>query len=242
MKSLSTLLVVALGATSAFAAESDVSSAVKAAAAALGSKGNYSWTATIRIEGGSQNFRMGPTEGKTDKNGWSYTTASFNDNKFETVYKGGNGAFKRDDEWQTAEDLEGDDRGAWMARRLRTFKAPAAEAEDLVAHVKGMQKGEGGLYSGDLTEEGAKTLLTRVGRRGGDGPSGARGTAKFWMQDGVLSKFEYQVQGSFKRDDGEDRVVNRTTTTEIKDVGTHLVYFSIYLKIFWNNFLALFKI
>jgi hypothetical protein len=40
------------------------------------------------------------------------------------------------------------------------------------------------------------------------------------MQDGVLSKFEYQVQGSFKRDDGEDRVVNRTTTTEIKDVGT----------------------
>ena len=220
MKSLSTLIALSLCSASVFAAESDGKSAVKAAAAALAGKANYSWTATTRIEGGSQNFRMGPTEGKTDKSGWSYTTASFNENKFETVYKGGNGAFKRDDEWQTAEDLEGDDRGAWLARRLRTFKAPAAEAEDLAAHSKELQKGEDGSYSAELTEEGAKTLLTRSGRRGGDGPSGARGTVKFWIKDGVLSKFEYQVQGSFKRDDGEDRKVDRTTTTEIKDVGT----------------------
>jgi hypothetical protein len=219
MTRLSTLLAVSLCAAPAIAADSDAPSVVKAAAAALAAKANYSWTATTRMDGGSQNFRLGPTEGKTEKGGWSYTAASFNDNKIETVIKGNKGAVKREDEWQTAEDLEGDERGAWMARRLKTFKAPAAEAEDLAGQVKELQKGDGGLYSGELTEERVKALLARGGR-GGDGASGAKGTAKFWIKDGVLSKFEYHVQGSFKRDDGEERKVDRTTTTEIKDVGT----------------------
>lgn len=214
------LLAVSLCAAPVFAADPDARSAVKAAAAALAAKANYSWTATTKMEGGSQNFRIGPTEGKADKSGWSHTTGSFNDTKFESVYKDNNGALKRDDEWQTAEDLEGDERGAWMARRLKTFKAPAAEAEDLAGNVKELQKGDGGLYSGDMTEEGVKTLLTRSGRRGGNEPTGVKGTAQFWIKGGILSKFEYHVQGTFKRDDGEDRKVDRTTTTEIKDVGT----------------------
>jgi hypothetical protein len=220
MKTFLMLLAVSLCAASVFAADSDARSAVKAAAAALAAKANYSWTATTKLEGGSQNFRVGPTEGKTDKSGWSYTTATFNDNKIESVYKGNSGAIKREDEWQTAEDLEGDDRGAWMARRLKTFKTPAAEAEVLAGQVKELQKGDDGLYSGEMTEEGVKSLLTRSGRAGGTEPTGAKGTAKFWIKDGVLSKFEYHVQGTFKRDDGDDRKVDRTTTTEIKEVGS----------------------
>lgn len=220
MKKFSTLLAVSMSVAPVFAADSDARSTVKAAAAALAAKANYSWTATTKMEGGSQNFRLGPTEGKTEKGGWSQTVATFNDNKIETVIKGNNGAMKRDDEWQTAEDLEADERGAWMARRLKTFKVPAAEAEELAGQVKEFQKGDGGVYSGELTEEGVKALLTRFGRRGGDGPTGAKGTAKFWIKDGVLSKFEYHAQGTFKRDDGEERKVDRTTTTEIKEVGT----------------------
>lgn len=223
MKTLPTLLTLSfsLCAVAAWAAE-DARATVKAGAAALAGKANYSWTATTKMEGTSQNanFRLGPTEGKTDKNGWSYTAASFNDNKIESMYKGATGAIKREDEWQTPEDLEGDDRGAWMARRLKTFKTPAAEAEDLAGHAKALQAGDGGLYSGDLTEEGAKALLSRSGRRGGSEPTGVKGSARFWIKDGVLTKFEYQVQGTYKRDDGEDRKVDRTTTTEIKDVGT----------------------
>ena len=70
-----------------------------------------------------------------------------------------------------------------------------------------------------FTEEGAKKLMRF--RRGGDGPqiSGAKGSAKFWVKDGVLSKFEYKVKGSMNFN-GNDIDVDRTTTTEIKDVGT----------------------
>jgi hypothetical protein len=201
------------------AAEEGALSAVKAAAKKLAGEANYSWTSTTKLDGGgSQNFRMGPTEGKTEKDGWTHTSSSFNDTPIETFIKGDKGATKREDEWLTLEDLESDERGAFMARRIKAFKSPAAEAEELAGQTKGL-KNTDGEYSGDLTEEGAKALLTRWGRRGGDGPTGAKGSARFWVRDGILSKFQYQVQGSFRRDDGEERKVDRTTTIEIKDLG-----------------------
>ena len=59
------------------------------------------------------------------------------------------------------------------------------------------------------------------GRGGNEGPevSGAKGSAKFWVKDGVLSKYQYQVKGSMNFN-GNDFDVDRTTTVEIKDVGT----------------------
>jgi hypothetical protein len=42
---------------------------------------------------------------------------------------------------------------------------------------------------------------------------------KFWIQDGALTKYEINIQGKVTAGDrGTD--VNRTTTIEIKDVGT----------------------
>ena len=42
---------------------------------------------------------------------------------------------------------------------------------------------------------------------------------KFWVKDGVLSKYEYTVKGTVSFN-GNDREVDRTTTIEIKDVGS----------------------
>lgn len=220
-----TCSLLAFCASTALAADSGAAAEAKAAAKKLGTQGNYSWTSTTKIEGGGGggggNFRAGPTEGQADKEGWIHTSQTFNDNKIETYLKAGKGAVKREDEWQTLEDLEGDERGQFMARRIKAFKAPAVEAEELAGLVKELKKGADGSLSGDLTDEGAKGLLTRTGRRqGGSEPTGSKGSAKFWVKDGVLSKYEYQVQGSFKRDDGEERKVDRTTTVEIKEVGT----------------------
>ena len=73
------------------------------------------------------------------------------------------------------------------------------------------------------TEDGAKARMT-FGRGGpggaGNGPtiSDAKGSAKFWITDGVLTKYELNVQGKIDfNGNGIDR--NTTTTTEIKDVG-----------------------
>ena len=78
-----------------------------------------------------------------------------------------------------------------------------------------------GVYSGDLTSAGAKQLMTFRMRGGGNGPevSDAKGSAKFWVKDGVLSKYQYNVKGTVSFN-GNDRDVDRTTTVEIKDLGS----------------------
>jgi hypothetical protein len=189
------------------------------AAKALSDKGSYSWRTTVAVPAETQ-FRPGPTEGKTEKDGATYVKMSFNDNTTECVIKGKNVLIKNEDSgWESAADLEnGEGRGRFMAARMRNFKAPAEQALEIAEDVKELKK-DGDAYSGDLTEEGAKKLMRF--RRGGDGPqiSGAKGSAKFQVKDGVLSKFEFKVKGSMNFN-GNDIDVDRTTTTEIKDIGT----------------------
>ena len=47
----------------------------------------------------------------------------------------------------------------------------------------------------------------------------AKGSVTFWIKDGALTKFETKIQGKVTA--GERELdINRTTTVEIKDVGT----------------------
>jgi len=104
---------------------------------------------------------------------------------------------------------------------MQNYKAPAAEAEDIMGKAKDLTKSDD-VYSGDLTEEGAKSLMAFGGRRGGgQAPaiSKAKGSVKFWIKDGVLTKYQLKLQGTVNRN-GEDMDIDRTTTVEIKDVGT----------------------
>ena len=60
------------------------------------------------------------------------------------------------------------------------------------------------------------------GRRNGGQPPAVKnpkGSVKFWIKNGVLTKYQYNVQGTINRND-EDVDIDRTTTVEIKDVGT----------------------
>jgi hypothetical protein len=149
---------------------------------------------------------------------------SFGDNTTEAFVQGGKGAVKSPDAgWESLADLAANtDPGPrrFLVRRLQNFKAPAAEVTDLTDKAKELKK-EGDAYSSDLTEAGAKDLLAFGGRRGGNAPEpkNAKGSVKFWTKDGMLSKYEVKVQGSVNFN-GEDRDIDRTTTVEIKDVGT----------------------
>src|SRR5881397_3966166 len=98
---------------------------------------------------------------------------------------------------------------AFLVRMLKTFKAPAAQAEDLASKTKELKKEEA-VYSGDLTDEGAKDLLTR----GRGEASDAKGSVKFWLKDGQLSKYEFKLQGKISFN-GNDVEVDRTTTVEV---------------------------
>jgi hypothetical protein len=101
------------------------------------------------------------------------------------------------------------------------------EAKELLGLTTNITLADG-VYSGALSEAGVKARLTpNFGGMGG-GPggdfqapevTGAKGTVKFWIKDGVLIKYEYNLQGSMDMM-GNPMDMNRTTAVEIKDVGT----------------------
>ena len=202
---------------SILAADSSPADTVKAAAKALGGKDNYSWKTTIEF-GNNE----GTVEGKAEKDGATLLTISGGDQSTDAALKGGKSALKVEGAWKTlAEAAEEGQPGAarFISRMLQNFKAPAAEAEDIAGKVKELKLAEG-VYSGDLTEEGVKSLL-RWRRAGGTPPevTGAKGSAKFWVKDGALTKYEYKLEGTMTIN-GNERDVSRKNTVEIKDVGT----------------------
>jgi hypothetical protein len=211
--------IVMLVSGSLLAAESGAKEDVAAAAKKLEEKGNYSWKTTME----TGNFN-GTTDGKTDKEGLVSLSMTFGDNTTEAYVQGGKGAVKPpDQDWQSLSELAKDTEAGprrFLVRRLQNFKSPAAEAADIAEKTKELKK-DGDVYSGDLTDAGAKDLLAFGGRRGANAPEpkNAKGSVKFWTKDGVLSKYELKLQGTINFN-GEDRDMDRTTTVEIKDVGT----------------------
>ncbi|MBM3836739.1 MAG: hypothetical protein FJ398_02045 [Verrucomicrobia bacterium] len=207
-----TVLAVSLN-----AADSSPKDAVIAAAKKLGEAANYSWKQTVAVPEGSQ-FRPGPSDGKTEKDGFTLVSSSFGDNTMQTVVKGGKGAVtNQDGAWQGLAEVEQEEGfGRFRALMARNLKTPAVQAAELAAAAKDLKK-DGDAYSSALTEEGAKELLRF--RRGGDATtSNAKGSVKFWLKDGALVKYEFKVSGTVSFG-GNDRDVDRTTTVEIKDVG-----------------------
>jgi hypothetical protein len=212
---------MALLAGSLLAANAAPKDDVTAAAKALAGKDNYAWKQTTENAGGG-GFGGGTSEGKTEKDGYLWLSMTMRDNTIEAVKKGEKGAIKTQDGWQSLSEATSGDPGpaTFIARRMQNFKAPAAQVEDLAGKAKELKK-DGDVYSGELTEDGAKTQLMFGGRAGGNGPeiSGAKGSVKFWVKDGVLSKYEIKVKGTVSFN-GNDRDVDRTTTVEIKDVNS----------------------
>ena len=221
---LFSLTVLAAG--TMLAADSSPKDDVTAAAKKL-ADASYSWTQTMDLGPNSQ-FTPPPTDGKTEKDGYTSISTTFQDNTSVGIKKGDKVAIKTDAGWQSAAEVGGGGGGGgfnpatFMARRMQNLKTPAVEAQDLVAATKELKK-DGDLYTGDLTDDGAKNLLSMgFGRRGGQAPppaTDAKGSVKFWLKDGALTKYESKVSG--KREfNGETRDIERTTTVEIKDVGT----------------------
>lgn len=223
MKKLFILATAGLFGASLLCAADDAKTDVTAAAKKLGDKGNYSWTATSKSEGGGggggRGFGGGSTEGQTAE-GIVYLKTTFGDRTMHTAAKGEKVIVKGEDEWEVP-DADAQGPGRFAALRMRTFKAPAAEAADLADKAKSLKSADGAV-SGDLSEDGVKALLAFGGRRGGadaPAPKEAKGSVKFWVKGGELTKYEFNVQGKVMGRDEQEFAINRTTTVEIKDAG-----------------------
>jgi len=203
----------------ATAADTDPKAEIGAAIASLSGKPNYSWVARSKSEDSAASARSAPTEGKAEKDGYTYFKLTMGDNTVEAALKGPKSVIKTEADWESSQDKKGD--GAWIARRLSAFKAPVAEAQDLLAKVKALKKERGGAYSGDLTEVGARELLFARSREAQvRWPTGSKGWVKFWIKNGVLTQYEYNLQGRVAGQNQQEHEVNRTTTVEIKSIGS----------------------
>src|SRR5262245_57820122 len=106
MKTKILFSATALLAGSLLAREASPKDDVIAAAMKLGEKPNYSWKTTVVVPEGSR-FRPGPTEGKTEKDGFTYLTVSFGENTTKAVLNGEKAAVSNPDGgWQSLDELD----------------------------------------------------------------------------------------------------------------------------------------
>jgi hypothetical protein len=249
---------LALVAGSAVVVMADAKDDVTAAATKLSDASNYSWKSASESAGGGGGGGGGrgggPVEGKTEKGGFTVLSMARGDNTFQVIIKGDKVVMQnRDGDWQTGEEMaaaaaaaqQNQDPNAQPGGRRRgrgspaamyqNYKLPAELATDLASKATKLDSNEGAI-TGELSEDGAKALMTfgrgGGGRRGGgaggnaaggggNGPqiSNAKATVKFWLKDGVLAKYETHITGTMSRG-GNDVDIDRTTTVEIADVGS----------------------
>jgi hypothetical protein len=227
MKRLILAGAIGMLACSLSAADAGSKDEVKNAAKKLG-ENSYSWKSTMEM--GQFNSTA---EGKCAKDGTMMLSRTMGDNTTESFIKGEKGAIKTEEGWKSLAELSEAgaggggggqfNRGAFMARSMRNFKAPAAQVEELLKNAKDLKEANGAL-TGDLTPEGVKQYLTFGGRRPGaqaaPEPKNMKGSVKFWLKNGALTKYEYHVQGTVMGRDNQEVERDSTTTVEIKDVGT----------------------
>ena len=172
----------------------------------------------------------GGSDGKTQKDGLTMLRLNLRAGSANVIFKGDKGAVETsDDGWQAIPSLDADRAGPrdvlqMVAVMIRTYRAPANQALNLASKSEDLQKSDDGSYSGTLPPDEAKALMQRrAGRRegagGGPDVKDAKASVNFWTKDGMLVKFQFNVQGTMTVQ-GEERQINRTTSVEIKDVGT----------------------
>jgi len=222
MKQILVLGLVGVMAGTLVAAESSPKEKVANATKQVGEQNNYSWTTSMK-EGDGSPGRLGPIEGKAQKDGVTLLGFSVGGLPVEVCMKGDKGAAKALEGWQTFDEIAATGGTAQaVVRFLRAYQTPATESARLAGKTKELKEADDAI-SGELDPEVVKEmLLFGTRRREGQEPpkmTDTKGTIKFWIQAGALGKYEINVQGKVTAGERETDI-NRTTTVEIKDVGT----------------------
>jgi hypothetical protein len=210
---------------------------VKAAVKKLAEAPNYSWTSTLKNNaqnagGPGGRFGGGPIEGKAEKDGLIWVKMKLGEADYEAAFKGEKFAMKIKDQWMGSGDLPGGgapggrpDPSMFMGRMLKNIKPGAQAFSDAIDKIKDLKSEGDGVYSGEFTPEGAKDQIAPPRPEGAPGNfpaptvSDAKGSIKIWIKDGSLVKVESTIQGKMAFG-GREREIDRTTTTEFKDVGS----------------------
>lgn len=223
MKSLP-FLVLAAGSIAVLVRAGEPEDRLRAAVAKLTESANYSWVSSTEISGAP--MRLSPTTGKTEKGGYTLLNTEAFGSEIQVVRKGTNAVVKTEDAWLTPSELPQPNFGgggppnmsAMMGRRLVAAKAPGEEADTLFKRLKPLKSEPDGV-SGEFSEEGAREFVKETRRgRGFAEPKSAKGSIRFWIKDGLVTKSELSVETEVETPQGAMSISSKTTT-EIRDVG-----------------------
>src|SRR5437016_4028350 len=96
MKKSMLFSAIAVMTSTLIAADSSPKEDVTNAAKKLGEQASYSWKTTVVVPESAQ-FKPGPSEGQTEKDGFTHLTLSFGDNTTQAVMKGDKAAVTNPD-------------------------------------------------------------------------------------------------------------------------------------------------
>jgi hypothetical protein len=210
------LLIVSAVALSLVSASADPKTEVHDAIKKLAAQSSYAWTYTPKTIGSDSGRRQGPIEGKTEKDGYTHLKSSLGDVSLEIGIKGTKMVVNYNGDWLSTAEVGENNR---TVQRLRMLKRADEEAAELLGQATELKKESDGSYASAMAAEAAKNMFSLLGRRAAESPD-AKGSMKFWLKDGMLSKYEFVVQGKITvGEDKKEVEVIRTTTVEIKDVG-----------------------
>lgn len=191
----------------------------------LGQSSGYSWA--TKVEGG---YFGGVGEGKTLKDGTARIAVNLGDDTYDVIIRGDKGVAKGAGGWASAAELarDAEEEGMnfsterFLVATMGGFKTPATQAKELCDGLDSVDK-SGDVYTAKLSDEAVKHLLSTLRRRSiGDNPKievkDPVGTLKCWVRDGTLVRLQIHLQGAVKFN-GNERQIDRLSTTEIKDVG-----------------------
>jgi len=222
MKMPRVVIAAALFVLAASVVRADPKTELSEAIASLGAQSGYAWTSTPATEGSKSAARQGAVEGKTEKGGSTRIKSSSGDTAYEVGFKGEKIVVNYNGDWLSTAEI-GENVSA--VQRLKAFKKPVEEAGELLKKTGSLKKESDGLYAGTLEPEAARDLFRLLGRRAALAEE-AKGSVKYWVKDGRLSKYEFVVEGRITSGEEKKEVdLRRTTTVEIQEVGATKVIF-----------------
>jgi hypothetical protein len=221
------IIIGALGCVSLWAADTTPADQVSGAIAKLKAAPNCSWTATT-VAGPDAPFTPAPVKGQADSSGLAKFNASFGDNSAEVIIKGDKVAFKGEDGWALAVP-SGEFGPSMFALILARNGSASDEASLILKGIKEVKSLDGDALGGDLSADAASDLLgfgphRNAAKPNSDapafpGPTNCKGSAKFWIKDGTLVKYQTHLTGTANFG-GNESSMDFTRTTEVQDVGS----------------------
>jgi hypothetical protein len=204
-------------------AESSPLERIVSAAKQLSAQPNYSWTTTVK-EGDGSSAPFPGLSGKAIKYGPTCLSSMMGATSSEVYLNGQKGTAKGPEGWRTFDEIaKPGGFAAALVGYLRSYKAPSVECDTLCRELQNVKE-QKGILSGELKGNvAAKEYMEFfIPRYAGQEPpklADPKGSVKFWIEKGMLTKYQIDVQCKVTRGDQESEF-HRTTTVEIKDVGT----------------------